>query len=46
MIPLRPPTYDEALVGQQSLAIETLEGIIANNNLGDYRTLGAEVLRT
>ncbi len=44
MTPLRPPTNDEALVGQQRLAIETLEGLIANNNLGDYRTLATEVL--
>jgi ATP-dependent RNA helicase DeaD len=44
MTPLRPPTNDEALVGQQRLAIETLEGIISNNNLGDYRTLATEVL--
>ncbi len=44
MTPLRPPTTDEALVGQQRLAVEKLEGLIANNNLGDYRTLAAEVL--
>jgi len=44
MTPLRPPTNDEALVGQQRLAIETLEGIISANNLGDYRTLATEVL--
>ena len=44
MTPLRPPTTDEALEGQQRLAVETLEGLIANNNLGDYRTLAAELL--
>lgn len=44
MTPLRPPTTDEALVGQQRLALETLEGLIANNNLGDYRTLATELL--
>lgn len=44
MTPLRPPTTDEALEGQQRLAVETLENLIANNNLGDYRTLAAEVL--
>lgn len=44
MTPLRPPTTDEALEGQQRLAVETLEGLIANNNLGDYRTFAAELL--
>jgi len=44
MPPLRPPTTDEALVGQQRLALDTLEGLIANNNLGDYRTLASEIL--
>ncbi len=44
MTPLRPPTSDEALEGQQRLAVETLEGLIANNNLGDYRTFAAELL--
>jgi ATP-dependent RNA helicase DeaD len=44
MTPLQPPTSDEALVGQQRLAVETLEGLIANNDLGDYRILATEVL--
>lgn len=44
MKPLQPPTSDEALVGQQRLALEKLEGIILANNLNDYRTLAAELL--
>ncbi|MFJ7953312.1 DEAD/DEAH box helicase [Lysinibacillus sp. NPDC096418] len=44
MKPLQPPTSGEALVGQQRLALEKLEGIILANNLNDYRTLAAELL--
>lgn len=44
MTPLKPPTSDEALVGQQRLALEKLEGIILANNLDDYRTLATELL--
>ncbi|WP_107948842.1 DEAD/DEAH box helicase [Lysinibacillus parviboronicapiens] len=44
MTPLRPPTTDEALVGQQRLAVEKLEGLVTNNDLGEYRTLAAELL--
>lgn len=44
MTPLKPPTSDEALVGQQRLALEKLEGIILANNLDDYRTLAKELL--
>ncbi|TQR21466.1 DEAD/DEAH box helicase [Psychrobacillus vulpis] len=44
MTPLRPPSSDEALVGQQRLAIESLTEIVGKNDLGDYRTLAAEML--
>ncbi|MEI4770714.1 DEAD/DEAH box helicase [Psychrobacillus sp. FJAT-51614] len=44
MTPLRPPSSDEALVGQQRVAIETLSEIVNKNDLGDYRTLAAEML--
>lgn len=44
MTPLRPPSSDEALIGQQRVAIETLTEIVNKNDLGDYRTLAAEML--
>ncbi len=44
MTPLRPPSSDEALVGQQRLAIEALAEIVNKNDLGDYRTLANEML--
>lgn len=44
MTPLRPPTSDEALVGQQRVAMETLEEIVNANNLDDYRILANELL--
>lgn len=44
MTPLKPPTSDEALAGQQRLAVEKLEEIVMANNLDDYRTLAAELL--
>ncbi|MER2007536.1 MAG: DEAD/DEAH box helicase, partial [Psychrobacillus sp.] len=44
MTALRPPSSDEALVGQQRVAIEALTEIINKNDLGDYRTLAAEML--
>ena len=44
MTPLQPPTSDEALVGQQRLSVEKLEGIIEANELNDYRALAAELL--
>ena len=46
MTPLRPPTSDEALVGQQRLAMENLKEVVNKNELGDYRTLAAELLET
>ncbi len=44
MTPLRPPTSDEALVGQQRLAVETLGEMVDKNNLGDYRAFATELL--
>lgn len=42
--PLRPPTQDEALAGQQKLAVEKLIEIVQGNDLKDYRILAAELL--
>ncbi|WP_391117894.1 MULTISPECIES: DEAD/DEAH box helicase [unclassified Psychrobacillus] len=44
MTVLLPPSSDEALVGQQRVAIDTLSEIVNKNDLGDYRTLAAEML--
>ncbi|WP_313891885.1 DEAD/DEAH box helicase [Psychrobacillus sp.] len=44
MTPLLPPSSDEALVGQQRVAIETLSEIVGKNDLGDYRVLATEML--
>ncbi|MDN4606334.1 DEAD/DEAH box helicase [Sporosarcina highlanderae] len=44
MTPLQPPTEDEALIGQQRLAVEQLEELIAKNNLNDYLPLASELL--
>ncbi|GEN84806.1 ATP-dependent RNA helicase CshA [Sporosarcina luteola] len=44
MTPLQPPTEDEALIGQQRLAMEQLEELIAKNNLNDYLPLASELL--
>lgn len=44
MTPLRPPTSDEALLGQQRLAIESLKEIVEKNDLNDYRILANELL--
>src|SRR5690606_22776711 len=41
---LQPPTEDEALTGQQRLAMEQLEEIIAKNELNDYLPLASELL--
>ena len=46
MTPLQPPTEDEALIGQQRLAMEQLAEIIAKNELTDYQPLAAELLQT
>src|SRR5690606_5284675 len=44
MTPLRPPTEDEALIGQQRLAMEQLTEVIQKNELTDYAPLAAELL--
>lgn len=44
--PLRPPTADEALAGQQRLAVEKLVEMVQANDLKDYRLLAAELLET
>src|SRR5690606_28429431 len=44
MTPLRPPTEDEALAGQQKVAVEKLIEIVQANNLADYRILATELL--
>lgn len=44
MTPLRPPTEDEALAGQQKLAIEKLVEVVQANDLKDYRLLATELL--
>ncbi|MCM3638314.1 MULTISPECIES: DEAD/DEAH box helicase [Bacillales] len=45
MTPLQPPTEDEALIGQQRLAMEQLAEIIEKNELTDYQPLAAELLQ-
>ena len=44
MTPLVPPSEDEALVGQQRLAVEQLAEIVKKNGLSDYTQLAAEML--
>lgn len=44
MTPLRPPSSDEALVGQQRVAVEQLTEVIEKNELSDYSQLAAELL--
>lgn len=44
MSPLRPPSSDEALVGQQRLAVESLSEMVNKNNIGDYRSFATELL--
>ena len=44
MSPLRPPSSDEALVGQQRLAVESLGEMVDKNNIGDYRAFATELL--
>ena len=44
MTPLQPPTEDEALIGQQRLAVEQLAEIVEKNELNDYKPLAAELL--
>jgi len=44
MKPLVPPSSDEALIGQQRLAVEQLAEIIGKNGLSDYTQLAADML--
>lgn len=44
MTPLVPPSSDEALIGQQRLAVEQLSEIIKKNELADYTQLATEML--
>lgn len=44
MTPLIPPTSDEALLGQQRLAVEQLTEVIQKNELHDYKQLAAGLL--
>lgn len=45
MNPLQPPTEDEALIGQQRVAMDQLKEIVAKNELNDYMPLAAELLQ-
>ena len=44
MTPLRPPSSEEALAGQQEVAMQTLVEMVQNNDLGSYRELAAQLL--
>ncbi|MFF5996259.1 DEAD/DEAH box helicase [Lysinibacillus sp. KU-BSD001] len=44
MTPLRPPSTEEALAGQQEVAMQTLVELVQNNDLGNYRELAAQIL--
>ena len=44
MTPLRPPSSEEALAGQQEVAMQTLVEMVQNNDLGNYRDLAAQLL--
>lgn len=44
MNPLRPPSAEEALAGQQEESMSTLVQLVANNDLGTYRDLAAQLL--
>lgn len=44
MTPLEPPTAAEAIVGQQKLAVEQLEELVAKNTFGDYREMADQLL--
>ncbi|WP_431028222.1 DEAD/DEAH box helicase [Lysinibacillus sp. LZ02] len=44
MTPLRPPSTEEALAGQQEVAMQTLVELVQNNDLGKYRDLAAQIL--
>ena len=44
MTPLRPPSSEEALVGLQEDAMQSLVELVQNNDLGTYRELAAKLL--
>ena len=44
MTPLRPPSADEALAGQQEESMKTLAELVQNGELGNYRNLAAQLL--
>ncbi|WJY27167.1 MULTISPECIES: DEAD/DEAH box helicase [Sporosarcina] len=44
MKPLQPPTSDEALMGQQKLAVDTLEEAVQKNELNDYTQFATDLL--
>ncbi|MET3576031.1 DEAD/DEAH box helicase [Bhargavaea ullalensis] len=45
MTPLRPPSEDEALAGQQKLAVTQLKELVEKNELNDYRILAEDMLQ-
>lgn len=44
MNPLQPPTSDEALLGQQKVAVETLAEAVQKNELNDYVQFATDLL--
>lgn len=44
MTPLLPPSENEALLGQQRVAMDTLSELVEKNDLEEYRTLATELL--
>src|SRR5690606_26521985 len=44
MQPMRPPTWDEALEGQQRITMEKLDEAIKEGNLDEYRAVENELL--
>lgn len=44
MVPLQPPTSDEALLGQQKVAVETLAEAVQKNELNDYVQFATDLL--
>lgn len=44
MQPMRPPTWDEALEGQQRITMEKLDEAIKEGNLDEYKTVANELL--
>ncbi|MBO0995534.1 DEAD/DEAH box helicase [Bacillus sp. SD088] len=44
MQPMRPPTWDEALVGQQRMTMEKIEEVIKEGELDEYKVVANELL--